>query len=77
LAGPLLWVFNIFGTADLLNAFYQGMRLSLADTPGLLGAGYFIPIFGVPLLLVTDFLVFKLLMRKEVTASSRAVHRAA
>jgi hypothetical protein len=41
LAGPLVWIFNIFGTADLLNAFYQGNRLSLGDTPGLLGAGYF------------------------------------
>jgi hypothetical protein len=65
LAGPLVWSFNIFGTVDLLNAFYQGNRLSLADTPGLLGAGYFIPIFGVPLLLVTHILMFRLLMRKE------------
>lgn len=66
LAGLLVWIFNIFGTADLLNAFYEGNRLSLADTPGLLGAGYFIPIFGVPLLLVTHVLVFRVLMRKEV-----------
>jgi hypothetical protein len=64
-AGVLVWIFNIFGTADLLNAFYQGNRLSLADAPGSLGAGYFIPIFGVPLLLVTHVLVFRLLMRKE------------
>ena len=64
-AGVLVWIFNIFGTADLLNAFYQGNRLSLADTPGALGAGYFIPIFGVPLRLVTHVLVFRLLMRKE------------
>jgi len=77
LAGPLVWIFNIFGTVDLLNAFYQGNRLSLADTPGLLGAGYFIPVFGVPLLLVTHILVFRLLMRKEAVATSRAVGRAA
>jgi len=64
-AGVLVWIFNIFGTADLLNAFYQGSRLSLAATPGTLGAAYFIPIFGVPLLLVTHVLVFRLLMRKE------------
>ncbi len=63
LAGPLVWLFNIFGTADLLNAFYQGNRLSLADTPGLLGAANFIPIFGVPLLLVTYVLVFRVLKR--------------
>src|SRR5262249_4009301 len=38
----LTWVFNTFGAADLLFAFYLGGRISLADTPGLLGAGYFI-----------------------------------
>jgi len=48
LTEPLLWILNIFGTADLLNAFYQGNHLSLADTPGLLGSGYFIPIFWGP-----------------------------
>jgi hypothetical protein len=78
LAGPLVWIFNIFGTADLLNAFYQGNRLSLADTPGLLGAGYFIPIFVVPLLLVTHALVFSLLVRrKEVAVPPRVAGRAA
>lgn len=76
LAGPLVWIFNIFGTADLLNAFYQGGRLSLADTPGLLGAAYFIPIFGVPLLLVTHVLVFRLLMRKEAAAPQHVVRGA-
>ena len=77
LSGPLVWIFNIFGTADLLNGFYQGNRLSLADTPGLLGAGYFSPVFGVPLLLVTHLLVFRLLMRKEAAVPSRVVGRAA
>lgn len=77
LAGPLVWIFNIFGTVDLLNAFFQGNRIALADTPGLLGAGYFIPILGVPLLLVTHVLVFRLLMRKEAAVPSRVVRRAA
>lgn len=77
LSGPLVWIFNVFGTADLLNAFYQGNRLSLADTPGLLGAGYFIPILGVPLLLVTHVLVFRLLMRKEAELSSHVADRRA
>ena len=77
LAGPLVWVFNVFGTADLLNAFYQGNRLSLADTPGLLGADYFITILGVSLLLVTHFLVFRLLMRRETAAPLREARRAA
>jgi hypothetical protein len=57
----IVWLFNIVGTVDLLNAFYQGNRVGLA--PGLLGAGYFIPTVVVPLLLVTHALVFRLLLR--------------
>jgi len=74
---PLVWIFNIWGTADLLNAFYQGSRISLANTPGSLGADYFIPAFGVPLLLITHIFVFRLLMRKEAAAYSRIAGRAA
>ena len=77
LAQPLVWLFNIFGTLDLLNAFYQGNRISLAQTPGLLGAGYFIPIFGVPLLLVTHVLVFRVLMRKQAAVRLTVAGRAA
>src|SRR6201982_4342309 len=47
------WVFNTFGTADLLFAFYLGGRISLPDTQGLLGAGYFILTAYVPLLFIT------------------------
>jgi ABC-type phosphate/phosphonate transport system permease subunit len=39
----IVWVFNIIGTVDLLNAFYQGNRLGVGMTPGLQGAAYFIP----------------------------------
>ncbi len=77
LAVPLVWIFNIVGTADLLNAFYQGNRISLADTPGLLGAVYFLPILGVPLLLVTHILVFRVLMRKDAEVRLSAADRAA
>jgi hypothetical protein len=66
-SGALIWIFNIFGAADLLNAFYQGNRISLADAPGSLGAGYFIPVLAVPLLLVTHVLVFMLLMRRQAS----------
>jgi len=76
-AVALVWTFNVVGTADLLNAFYQGSRISLPDRAGLLGAAYFIPIFGVPLLLVTHVLVFRLLMRKEAGAILRVADRAA
>src|SRR5215468_8874118 len=32
------WIFNSFGTVDLIFAFYQGGRIALPDMPGLLGA---------------------------------------
>lgn len=46
----VVWVFNIVGTVDLLNAFYQGNRLGIGITPGLQGAAYFIPTVLVPFL---------------------------
>ena len=64
------WVFNIFGTADLLFAFYEGSRISLPDTQGLLGAGYFILTAYVPLLFVTHGLTFRILLRTKVAALS-------
>ena len=73
----LIWVFNLLGTADLLNAFYQGNRTGLALAPGLQGAAYFIPTFVVPLLLITHGLVFRLLLRRQQAAGSRISERAA
>lgn len=59
----LVWVFNLWGTADLLLAYYQG-RIGVGVEPGQLGAAYFIPTVVVPLLLVTHVLVFRLLLRR-------------
>jgi hypothetical protein len=58
----IVWVFNIVGTVDLINAFYQADRLGVGMTPGLQGAAYFIPTVLVPLLLVTHVLVFRILI---------------
>lgn len=72
-AGTMVtWVFNIFGTADLLFAFYQGAVISLPDKPGLLGAGYFILFAYVPLLFITHGLAFRILLRTRVVARSRS-----
>jgi len=71
------WVFNTFGTADLLFAFYQGGRISLPNTPGLLGAGYFLLTVYVPLLLITHGLAFRILLRTKVAAPSRTRLKAA
>lgn len=56
-------IFNIWGAADLVNAFYQGNHAGLQA--GQLGALYFIPTFGVPLFLIVHGLVFRLLVRQR------------
>jgi len=71
------WVFNAFGTADLLFAFYLGGRISLPDQEGLLGAGYFILTAYVPLLLITHGLAFRILLRDKVLTPSRSTLSAA
>ncbi len=65
---PLVWVFNLWGTADLLYAFYQGNSVGFA--PGQLGAAYFIPTVIVPLLLITHGLMFRLLLQGEDVRAS-------
>ena len=71
------WVFNTFGTADLLFAFYLGSRISLPNSPGLLGAGYFILAAYVPLLLITHGLVFRILLRTKAVVPSPSKVRTA
>jgi len=58
----LVWLFNLWGTADLLNAFYQALFGVHFDI-GALGAAFFIPTAVVPPLLVTHGLIFWLLLR--------------
>jgi len=68
------WVFNVWGAADLLYAFYQGG----VGIPGFdartLGAAFFIPTVIVPAYLVVHGLIFWLLLhagQKRETASGR------
>jgi hypothetical protein len=57
------WIFNLWGLADLLNAFYQANHAALLA--GQLGAAYFIPTFVVPLLLITHGLAFRILLQHQ------------
>ena len=59
----MAWIFNLWGSADLLNAFYQARHSGLAA--GQLGATYFIPTFVVPLLLITHGLAFRILLQPQ------------
>lgn len=63
------WIFNLWGSADLLNALYQANATGLLA--GQLGAAYFIPTFVVPLLLITHGLAFRILLRHQNESAMR------
>jgi hypothetical protein len=58
-----VWMFNVWGFADLLFAFYKGARINLE--PGALGAGFYIVTALVPALLVSHALIFELLIKSN------------
>jgi hypothetical protein len=60
---PIAWIFNLWGLADLLNAFYQANHAGLLA--GQLGATYFIPTLVVPLLRITHGLAFRILLQHQ------------
>jgi len=66
---PLVWIFNVWGTADLLTGFYEANRSGLLA--GQLGATYFIPTVVVPLLLITHAVVFRLLLQRSSSAAAQ------
>jgi hypothetical protein len=63
----LAWIFNILGTLDLLNAFYQGNAAGLLA--GQLGATYFIPTLFVPILMITHVLAFRILLQPQTRSA--------
>jgi len=60
---PIVWISNLWGTADLLNAYYKGAT-QVADV-GLFGAGIYIPALFVPLLLTAHVFAFMLLLKSS------------
>ncbi len=65
----IAWIFNFWGSADLLNAFYQANDAGLVA--GQLGATYFIPTLVVPLLLITHGLIFRILLQHQSESAMR------
>lgn len=59
----ITWIFSLWGSVDIFNAFYQANHAGLM--PGQLGATYFIPTFIVPLLLITHGLAFRILLQPQ------------
>ena len=70
-----VWAFNLWGAADLLNAFYQGARVQIQ--PGSLGAGFLLITAIVPLLLTSHFLIFRLLVKRATLTSRDATLKVA
>jgi len=63
----IAWIFNLWGSFDLLSAFYHGGSAGLM--PGQLGAAYFIPTVLVPLMLITHALAFRILLQGQRESS--------
>jgi hypothetical protein len=66
---PLFWLFvvafNLVGTTDLIFDYYHAIQVGLPALAGQLGATYAIPIIYVPLLMITHFAAFYLLLRPQ------------
>ena len=59
-AKPLVWLFNIEGTLDLVDAITLA---TVYDAQPYMGAAYWIPALWVPALLVTHYITFVILRR--------------
>lgn len=78
---PLFWMFvggfNLVGATDILIDYYHGVKLNLPALSGELGATYSIVIIYVPLLMITHFVAFRLMLKREPKGARAAAHGAA
>jgi hypothetical protein len=56
--------------ADLIVDYYHAVQVGLPALAGQLGATYVIPIIYVPVLMITHFVAFYLLMRSQLKKTS-------
>ena len=74
---PLFWAFvvafNLVGAADIILDYYHAIQVNLPALAGELGATYAIPIIYVPLLMITHFVGFYLLVRPRPEATRALV----
>ena len=61
-ARPIVWIFNVFGTVDLLAAI---TTTTVYNAPVAMGPAYWIPACWVPLLLVTHYVTFVVLVTRR------------
>ena len=65
----IAWIFSLWGSADILNGFYQANHAGLMA--GQLGAAFFLPTVIVPLLLITHGLAFRILLQHQPEPAMR------
>lgn len=70
----LVMSFNVVGATDLIVDYYHGIRSGLPAMSGELGGTYAIVIVYVPLLMITHFAAFYLMLRRA-PASTGAIAR--
>ena len=78
---PLFWffvaAFNLVGTIDLFDAYYNAIGGGLPALAGQLGGAYVIPILYVPVLMITHFLAFYWLVRPQPQSAPALIGDAA
>jgi hypothetical protein len=70
---PLFWsfvvAFNLVGAVDIILNYYHAVHVGLPALAGQLGAAYAIPIFFVPMLMITHVVAFYWLVRAQPKAA--------
>jgi hypothetical protein len=66
---PSIIAFNLLGAIDIIVDYYHGVQVGLPELAGQLGAAYVIPIVYVPLLMITHFAAFYLLLHSKPRAA--------
>jgi hypothetical protein len=61
--------FNLVGAIDIILDYYHAIQVGLPAEAGQLGATYAIPIIYVPLLMITHFAAFYLMLRPQPKAA--------
>src|SRR5579859_6681075 len=78
---PLFWLFvvafNLVGTIDILLDYYHATQINLPARAGELGSTYAIPIIYVPLLMITHYAAFYLVLRRQPKVDRALVGHAA
>ncbi len=63
----VVWLFNVVGTIDLLNA------LRHVDVAQSFGSAWYIPTLLVPVLLITHFMIFSRLLKPVIGSANTEV----